>query len=706
MVKNNEHAVILSGLFDAAKYDLGECALFRTCLRPDSSRFRKSRSHSKTSAALLAALLGLTITVSESAAQDRNMSRGGTGALQRGGNQQAAKKEKPASKVPRGSGKSPYPTPKKVDPAKLSQAMVSAKKIDVLVKAALEKHRVEPNPPATDAQFVRRAYLDITGTIPTGQQAFEFLKSRDVNRRSKLIDKLLNSEGYVSHHFNFWGNILRVRDRLANNSTNVIAQPYHEWIKKSLRDNTPYDDWVKQMLTADGRIWDNGAVGFLMRDSGMELDAVDHMTRTFLGTQIGCARCHDHPFDEWSQMQFYQMAAYMFGARTRRYAGDKKRYGKNPVTRVREEMKKIDPEQSTGGDFNRILNTNFYTVYDQPGRRLRLPPDYQYDAKPKSLVTPKPIFGKPITIKKGQPPRDALADWMVASDNPRFAKTIANRLWAKSMGVGLIDPVDEMMAETRPSIPSVMKFLTDEMVRLDFDMKEFLRIVYNTRTWQRQPTPADIDRSKPYYFQGPLLRRMTAEQTWDSLLTLSVYNVGSFRRTDFSDVKSTVEVDLAKVTAEEVLRRSKEYGEKYSAKAMRADDRAHSYQGMTLARASELPIPVPANHFLRQFGQGDRELVNTASTDGSVSQVLTMFNGKITHMMLEGGSVIHDNLSKARSPKQRVEVIFLSILNRYPTSAEMKLALDEIGTDRKKTARGYGNVIWALINTKEFMFVQ
>ena len=632
------------------------------------------------------------------------MSRGGAGALQRGGNPASGQKKKPASKIPRG-GKSPYPAPKKVDPGKIAKVRASAKKIDMLVRNALQKHRVDSNPPSTDAQFVRRAYLEITGTIPTGPQAYEFLKSKDAGKREKLIDKLLNSEGYVSHHFNFWGNLLRVRDRLANNNTNVIAQSYHEWIKKSLRDNTRYDAWVKEMLTADGRIWDNGAVGYLLRDSGMELDAVDHTVRTFLGTQIGCARCHDHPFDDWTQMQFYQMAAYMYGTRTRRYGGDKM-YGKNPVTRVRAEMKKIDPKQNVGGDFGRILNTNFYTVFDQPGRKLRLPPDYQYDAKPKSIVKPKPIFGKPIVLKKGQAPRDAMAEWLVAPDNPRFAKTISNRLWAKAMGVGLIDPVDEMTADTVPSIPSVMKFLTDEMVRLNFDVKEFLRIVYNTKTWQRQSTPTDIDRSKPYYFQGPMLRRMTAEQTWDSLLTLAVYNVGSFQRTDFSDVKNTVEVDLAKVTAEEVLKRSKEYSEKYSAKAMRADDREHSYQGMTLARASELPIPVPANHFLRQFGQGDRTLVDTSSTDGSVSQVLTMFNGKITHMMLEKGSVIYDNLLKAKTPKQRVEVIFLSILSRYPSSAEMKLALDEIGNDRKKTAKGYGNVIWALINTKEFMFVQ
>ncbi len=620
-----------------------------------------------------------------------------------GGQNQA----KPATgRIPRGDGRRRTPPPKKVDPSRLPQVRASASRIDELVRAAQRRASVEPNPMTTDSQFVRRIYLDITGTIPTGEQAYTFIKSTDRAKREKLIDQLLNSEGYVSHHFNYWGNILRVRDRLASNNNNVIAQPYHEWIKQSLRENKPYDQWVREMLTAEGKIWENPAVGYLLRDSGMELDAVDHMVRTFLGTQIGCARCHDHPFDEWTQMQFYSMAAYVYPTRTRRGGGDKV-YGKNPVTRIRAEMKKIDPDQSTGGDFNRVLQANFYTVFDQPGRKLQLPHDYQYaNGKPKATVPPSPIFGPPITIRKGQTPRQALADWMTSRENPRFAKAVSNRLWARAFGIGLIEPVDDIQSDSRPSIPSLLQFLTDEMIRLNFDMKEFLRIVYNTRTWQRQATPTDIDPTAPYLFPGPVLRRMTAEQAWDSLLTLAVYNVDSFRRPSFEALGKTVDLDLKTASAQEVLKRSKEFAEKYGTAALRKADRAHSYKGMTLARASELPIPVPADHFLRQFGQGDRELINTANTDGSVTQILTMFNGQITHMMLESGSVIFDNVVRGTSLRNRIEIIFLSILSRFPTSTELKLAQEEIQSQRQKIGVGYGNVIWALINTKEFLFIQ
>jgi hypothetical protein len=669
----------------------------------------RSRRLFPLSAFNIAAILAVSLITSPAEAQ-RKLGRSGLGGSMSGSSASQSKSKqqakKPASRVPRGSGQSPYPKPKGVNPGKLASAKASARKIDVMIKAAQRRNNIESNPPLNDSQFVRRAYLEITGTIPSLKDSYTFIKDKDSAKREKLIDKLISSEGYVSTNFNFWGNLLRVRDRLANNNNNVIAQPYHEWLKSSLRKNTPYDTWVKEMMTADGKIWDNPAVGFMLRDSGMELDSVNHMVRTFLGTRIGCAQCHDHPFDEWTQKQFYQMAAFMYGTRTRRYGGDKM-YGKNPVSRVRAEMKEIDPDFNTGGDFNRILQTNFYTVFDQPSRKLRLPHDYQYDdAKPKSVVNPATILGKPVTVKKGQPPRDALADWLIAPDNPRFTRTIANRLWAKAMGVGLIEPVDDIQSDSRASIPALMKFLETELVRLDFDMKEFMRIIYNTNAWQRQATPDAVNPLEPYYYPGPTLRRMTAEQAWDSLLTLAVYNVDSFRRTDFSDVKEVVDVNLKDVSAEEIKKRADEFKEKYGNGAMRKDDRAHSYKGMTLARASELPIPVPANHFLRQFGQGDRELIDTASTDGSVSQVLTMFNGQITHMMLENGSVIYDNVMRGTSFRNRVEIVFLSILNRFPTKAEMKIAQEEIMANRKKAGAGFGNVIWALVNTKEFLFIQ
>ena len=616
----------------------------------------------------------------------------------------SSKKTPPKSKIPRGPKNANFPPVKKVNPATLSRVKVSAGRIDSLIKSMYAKHSVEPESLTTDSQFVRRIYLDITGTIPTLQQTRKFLLSKDSEKRTKLIDELLNTEGYVSHNFNYWGNILRLVDRPNNN---VVGQVYHEWIKNSLRDNMQYDQMVSEMLTATGKQWENGATGYVLRDSGMELDAMNNTVRTFLGTRIGCAQCHDHPFDRWTQREFYQMAAFMFGTRSRDYAGNKAKYGKqNPSTRLKNELRKMDPKANTGGDFNRIIAMNFYEVYEQKNRRLKLPHDYQYDdGKPGQVIPPATIFGTPVKLTKNASPRENFAKWLTSPKNPRFAKTIANRIWKKSMGIGLIEPVDDMTDESVASNPELMNFLTKEMVRLNFDLKEFQRIVFNTKTYQRQAYEKEVDFSQPYYYPAPLLRRMTAEQAWDSLLTLAVYDVGAFQRTSFDEIAGVLDLDLKTASAKQVQAKVKQYRAEFAPGALRRADRKHAYNGMVLARASELPLPVPPNHFLRQFGQGDRELIDGATTQGSVSQILTMFNGQITHMMLESGSVIYDNLLKARSTNQAIDTVFMSILNRKPTSSELSVARKEISSNSRTTV-GIGNIVWALINTKEFLFIQ
>jgi hypothetical protein len=198
---------------------------------------------------------------------------------------------------------------------------------------------------------------------------------------------------------------------------------------------------------------------------------------------------------------------------------------------------------------------------------------------------------------------------------------------------------------------------------------------------------------------------MTAEQIWDSLLTMAVYNFESFTRPSTKGLAETINLDLKTVSGEKVRQAADAYEAKYGPQAQRKlTQQRNSYKGRTvLARASELPLPLPSDHFLRQFGQGDRELIEASNTDGSVSQILTMFNGEITHMMLESGSVIYDDVTKAKSLNDRIDIIFLSILSRRATGNDEDIARAEI---KASGNAGYGNVIWALINTKEFLFIQ
>ncbi len=613
---------------------------------------------------------------------------------------------KPASpKAPKTKLPNQGPPPKlnftvaPVNTAAKDQVRRSAERIDELIDARLLSEGIKPNPDSTDEQFVRRIYLDITGTIPTGRETFAFFAASREDKREVLIDHLLTQPGYASHFFNYWADILRVLDK----PTNVTyLRPYADWLKGQLRSNAPYDRMVRAMLTAQGKTWTTPAVGYKLRDRGMPLDNLNNTVRIFLGTRIGCAQCHDHPFDNWTQKEFYELAAFEAGVRT---ILPRSRFKLDESTKAQEKV--------TGATLSRlrqIERINREQVYEQVNARLKFPHDYAYaDAKPGEVVQPNVIFGDNPVFKTGESRRTAFANWLVAAKNSRFATTIANRLWKRAFGVGLVEPVDDMRDDTVASNPELMKFLGEEMIRLKFNLKEFQRIIYHTRAYQRQVTYTQYNSNETYHFPGPILRRMTAEQVWDSLLTLTLKHTDHFLRP--SDRPYITAINAAQgLTADQLVEKAKAIVKAES--DQRAMDRKQAYKGVTLRRASELPQPLPEGHFLRQFGQSDRTIIAAGTTDGTVPQLLTLFNGPVTHMMLEAGSVINDEVLAAQ-PSNRIDVIFLSILGRRPTASERKIAYQEIKdnlqkykNDPNKRLAGYGNIIWALFNTREFLFIQ
>ncbi len=619
---------------------------------------------------------------------------------------QANKGTTPKAKNP----KKPEPTPHvperhlrvaKIDGNTRLAAVAFAAKIDAMIETNYSKHNAKPNPMTTDDQFLRRIYLDIVGTIPSLKQVRLFASNPDPQKRSKLIDTLLSQEGYASNFYNYWSDILRLKDGQLTN--NVPGKPYCEWVKECLETNKPYDQFVYQMLTAEGKVWDNPASGYILRDSGMPLDAMNNTVRVFLGTQIGCAQCHNHPFDHWTQKEFYEMAAFTVGTSTRRGGGDKTFGGGNVVNKLKNELKKADPKFDGGGKYNRFLNGNLMEVHDRPAKLL-LPHDYQYeDGQPKQPVAPKAIFGPPAKVEKGESPRIAFAKWLTSPENPRFAKAISNRLWKKSFGVGLIEPIDDIKDNSQPENPDLMDLLTSEMIRLKFDLKEYLRIVYNTKAYQREATHNEVTPGDEYHFPGPLLRRMTAEQVWDSFITLAAFKPGEYQIEPANVEAKLLNVDLANATANQIYERDQQLRSAEMKKAREARDKDHIYKGVLLVRASELPSPRPPGHFLRQFGQSDREAIEVSSVDGAVPQVLQMFNGPITHMLLEPKSVIYRNVTAEKTQDARIDVVFQSILARKPSSDERQAALAEV---KVHGDAGYGNVVWALVNTREFLFIQ
>jgi hypothetical protein len=585
-----------------------------------------------------------------------------------------------------------------IDRSARREVRQAAATIDALLERHWQEHGVAPSVPLQDEQFLRRIYLELGGRIPDYDEATRFLASRAKLKRAELIDTLLESPDYVSHFYNFWADILRLTERPQRQ---LIFEPYLHYVKESIRSNKPYDRWVYEMLTADGLLWENPAVGFQLRDAGMPLPYVDNTVRVLLGTQIGCAQCHDHPFDDWTQHQFYELAAYTTGTQMRSGAKQGPRLTQPAVKLIREAREALEQP----APFVQFVSANATAVRyaDAP---LRLPHDYQYDdAEPLSVVRPKLLWGEVPSSAQTSDRRHQFAAWMVSHDNRQFARTIANRMWKKVMGVGLVEPVDDFQPGNPASYPELLEALTDEMLRLEFDLREFLRVLVSTDAYQRRAVVHDPSTGEVFRFPGPALRRMTAEQIWDSILTLVARNAWAVQRPTGAEIAAAASLDFESVTFDSAYRTFQEFNARYAPpRQLRALREVCGYKGQLLVRASEMPTPLPLGHFLRQFGQSDRDVIEGSRTVATVPQILAMFNGPITHSMLERGAVIYDNVVD-HPPGKAVDVIFLSVLSHRPSGEDRRLALEEIRS-AETPASGFGNLIWALLNTREFIFIQ
>ncbi len=695
---------------------------------------------------------------------------------------------------------------KPLSPPLIEEAIAT---IDRYIETGLKSQNLERNEAVSDEYFVRRVYLDVVGRIPTHDELKRFTSSNEETRRADLIDELLDSDGYASHFYNYWADVLRVKTR----GRRLVMASYQDWIKESLAANTPYDEFVREMIASEGYVWDDPAVGYYLRDAGMPLDNMSNTAQVFLGTRMQCAQCHDHPFDRWTQKEYYHMAAYTFGLQAqlpygklplsqefqkvqRALAQAKVREGMEP----REARRAVQPPPSQRRVVRDLLSPMAAQAKDMD-RQLRLPDDYQYEnGRAKQKMAPKTPFGDEAAVGNKDDPREVYADWMTSPENPRFSKVIANRLWKKTLGIGLIEPVDNLTDDTVASNPELMDYLSDLMVAYDFDLKQYLRTLLNTRTYQSAVSDFTPEPDEPYYFQGPILRRMTAEQMWDSLLTLAVVDLderigvetGMLRarqneaqmkkqvervenldtvqaygmvkklsevETRFLDYEKQYRAGLAQAKTEEQRRElRKQYQKARSTKnkamemflakmngedttaieRLMADPNARSMGGNTMGmgassggealaleasekrrdprwrgmspgmvRASELVSPAPAGHFLREFGQSDREIIESSTDDASITQALRLLNGETLYWLTRQNSALNLAVQNA-SARRKMDVIFEAFFARSPTARERELAgsyLMQKGSKNERN-RGYRNLLAALMNTQEFRFIQ
>ncbi|PAW62937.1 MAG: hypothetical protein B9S36_05765 [Verrucomicrobiia bacterium Tous-C2TDCM] len=608
---------------------------------------------------------------------------------------------------------------------RLAQA---AARIDQLVNAGLAKAQLEPNPLASDEQFVRRVYLDIVGRIPTREESLAFINDPSVSKRAKVIDRLLNSDGYRSHLFNYFADMMRVADE----ANKVRYYTYQDWLKTQIEANEPWDKLVHAMMAADGKLLDNGATGYLLRDAGMRLDNLSLTLSTFLGANVSCAQCHDHPFAEWTQMEFYEMAAF-FGA-TETYGVKGSKGGSSQM--MRKTLASIDDKRLQQQAKN-VLRVNAMAVEDTGANDLKLPDDYQYDdAKPGDPVAPKLIVWGDEKVRPPLPGasagdvelRNQFADWMTSADNPRFAMTIANRLWKRAFGVGVREPVTDLDDPEASVNPALLHHLTAEMVRLNFDLKEFMRLLYNTQTYQREATSYDLADNTPYLFPGPILRRMSAEQAWDSCATLVVgEDVDQFKGNRGETYATAMKIDFGRDSTPEEIRSQienavgnlRQYAgkggtpkannkKKRKRKAAPAESEEEDFtlappvrDGLVLARASELPQPEKDQHFLRMFGQSDRQIADSQSDEGSIPQVLMLMNGEAQEVIGQPDSLVIKTAAAMTTPEAQVESLYLSFFSRKPSQEELAKAAAGL-----RDGLSLSDLTWVLFNTREFVFVE
>jgi hypothetical protein len=742
-------------------------------------------------------------------------------------------------------------------------AKAVAAKIDALVKAKLEKEKITPLAPISDEVFVRRVYLDVIGRIPTLAETSAFLASTGKDKRSELIDSLLASDGYVHNMFNYWGDVLRFKSSPFGVSQSLASgYAYGDWLRESLKSNKPYDQMVREMVSAKGKSYEDGAIGYYIRDYNMPLDNMAVTTQVFLGTSMVCAQCHNHPFDKWSQMDYYQMAAHTYGMTTSNGLSNplltKAIYGdKGGAYTVKDDKgKKVRkggppfalPKGIVRGDVSRamteILRPLRYTyVMDNEAKNLELPHDYQYsNGKPKQVIEPMipASFSKEGNIvAEGENSVVEYASWMTSKENPRFTTVVTNRLWKKLMGQALIEPLDELTDSSVPSNPQLMSLLEETMRSGDYDMKGFLRAVLNSSTYQRAAYTKDVEPGEAYHFPGPLLRRMTAEQIWDSMVALYKPDPDSEniteritgdtlqrriewldralngltpkelqtctikvaqRQKELSAEVRAAQLRLTEATKnkdEDAMREAKAFAKNQRVRIDEAVDEIVFDTGMkkfaqmvkegklkefyddaefvrevtavvkskkdggnlemeealeiiakqqrtkhqsalaaqkkadaeklglskdnenlresfaiwerfresTFARAADLRHPAPNGHFLREFGQSDKELPENSNDEASVSQALMLLNGRVFGYLMNPHTEIARALTTAKKQGRDavVDAVYLSLLSRKATREE-KALLREVSDNADSTDRG--DVLWTVLNTRQFFFIQ
>jgi len=499
--------------------------------------------------------------------------------------------------------------------------------IDQLVFANLKQISVPPSPVCDDTTFLRRVSLDIAGRLPTVAEAEAFLASTDPAKRDKLVDALLASPDYADFFANKWTALLKNKRDAANDITANFA--FHSWVRDSLLANKPYDQLVRQLLAATGTIADNPPVAWYKRVK-QPTEQLEDVAQLFLGVRMQCAQCHHHPFERWSQHDYYSMSAFF------------SQIGRKPTATAGEDV---------------IFHKR--GVAQTENKKTKLP------VKPAGLGDPA------LDIPPDEDPRLRLADWMGNKANPFFAKSLVNRYWKHFFKRGLIEPEDDIRDTNPPSNPELLDALAKHFVESGFDLKAVVRVITQSSTYQLSATPNQhngVDRQNFSHFYP---RRMQAEVLLDSV------DQFTGAKTDFADLP--------------------------------AGTRAIALPDNSYNRGSA---------FLKVFGRPEGASVCECerASSASLAQSLHLMNAGDVKAKLTTSGGRAERLAKADKPEaQKIRELYLAAFAREPQSHEQAVAEEYLARPREDAAGkplppeqsrriAYEDLLWALINTKEFLY--
>jgi len=497
--------------------------------------------------------------------------------------------------------------------------------VDEKIKNRWEKLGISPSKLCTDEVFIRRAFLDSIGTLPAPQKVVEFIESTNPNKRTELIDELLGLTGdpkrdiYDNEWTAYWS--LKWGDWLRNNRNNVGfggMWSLYNWTRQSLRENKPVDVMVREIITAQGSIYENGPANYY-KISKTPTDLAENTVQVFLGVRLQCAKCHHHPFEVYSQADYYGLAAFFSGVSTK-----------------------------TSTDFGAIGGDTIVKVI-KPGT-IRHP-------RTRKIMKPKPLLKEPIDTTNVRDLRRPLADWLTGPENRLFANNIVNRIWGYYMGTGLVEPIDDMRSTNPPSNPELMKALADDFVANKYDLRKLMRAIMISRTYQLSSNPTKGNAADTRFYTHYNVKRLPAEVMLDAI----------------DDSCGTQE----------------------------------KFTGVPLGtRAIELPDSNFASYFLDTMGRPKRVIACECerTSDPNLAQVLHIANGDLINSKLKDkkgrvAKILADKLPEADAVTQ----LYLVTLSRKPTAEELAQCQTIIKT-AENSKEGYEDVLWALCNTREFLF--